>query len=310
MKTLPPDLAAHLGGRITTLATCWIITRADGVRLGFTDHDRALSVEGVVCQPQNGLSPSAMNDGPEFATGGDRANALEVTLLDGQLQSRTEADVLAGANAMAVRCQSRGWEILQFVTAELIAPKTYRLSTLLRGQRGTETDMLSGAALGADVVLLAEDRTPLVPISSDQSGLSLNYRIVPEGRALDDPAAVAVSHASTQRAARPLAPVHLKARRAGGGIVLSWIRQTRDSGLSWEQAEVPLGEEFEAYEIDILTDQGAVLHTLTSDSSTVLYSSAEELADFGGTLGEIHFAVAQLSQRTGRGHERKAVRHV
>jgi hypothetical protein len=240
----------------------------------------------------------------------DRANALEVTLLDGQLQSRTEADVLAGANAMAVRCQSGGWEILQFATAELIAPKTYRLSTLLRGQRGTETDMLSGAALGADVVLLAEDRTPLVPISSDQSGLCLNYRIVPEGRALDDPAAVTASHASTQRAARPLAPVHLKARRTGGGIVLSWIRQTRDSGLSWEQAEVPLGEAFEAYEIDILTDQGAVLRTLTSDNSTVLYPGAEELADFGGTLGEIHFAVAQLSQRTGRGYERKAVRHV
>ncbi|EEE45542.2 hypothetical protein SADFL11_2831 [Roseibium alexandrii DFL-11] len=211
---------------------------------------------------------------------------------------------------MAVRCQSGGWEILQFATAELTGPKTYRLSFLLRGQRGTEADMVTGAALGADLVLLAEDRTPLVPISSDQSGLILNYRFVPEGRALGDSAAVAVSHASAQRAARPLAPVHLKARRTGAGIVLTWIRQTRGSGLSWEQSEVPLGEEFESYAIDILTEQGAVLCTLTSGSPTVLYPNAEELADFGGTLGEIHFAVAQLSQRTGRGYERKAVRHV
>jgi uncharacterized phage protein (TIGR02218 family) len=82
MKTLPPDLAAHVAGRITTLATCWIVTRADGVRLGFTDHDRALSVEGVVCQPQNGLSPSAMNDGPDFATGGgDVSGTLESSAL-------------------------------------------------------------------------------------------------------------------------------------------------------------------------------------------------------------------------------------
>ncbi|WP_415719590.1 DUF2163 domain-containing protein [Roseibium alexandrii] len=82
MKTLPPDLATHVAGRITTLATCWIVTRADGVRLGFTDHDRALSVEGVECQPQNGLSPSAMNDGPEFAAGGgDVSGTLESTAL-------------------------------------------------------------------------------------------------------------------------------------------------------------------------------------------------------------------------------------
>ncbi|EEE43372.2 hypothetical protein SADFL11_658 [Roseibium alexandrii DFL-11] len=82
MKTLPQNLAAHLAGRITTLATCWIVTRADGVRLGFTDHDRALSVEGVVCQPQNGLSPSAMIDGPEFATGGgDVSGTLESSAL-------------------------------------------------------------------------------------------------------------------------------------------------------------------------------------------------------------------------------------
>lgn len=82
MKTLPPNLAAHLAGRITTIATCWIVTRADGVRLGFTDHDRALSVEGVVCQPQNGLSPSAMSDGPEFATGGgDVSGTLENSAL-------------------------------------------------------------------------------------------------------------------------------------------------------------------------------------------------------------------------------------
>ncbi|WP_420338222.1 DUF2163 domain-containing protein [Roseibium sp.] len=90
MKTLPPDLAVHLAGRTTTLATCWIITRSDGVRLGFTDHDRALSVEGVVCQPQNGLSPSAMSDGPEFATGGgDVSGTLESTAL-------SETDLEAG----------------------------------------------------------------------------------------------------------------------------------------------------------------------------------------------------------------------
>ena len=37
-KTISSGLAQHLAGQVTTLATCWKITRRDGVVLGFTDH--------------------------------------------------------------------------------------------------------------------------------------------------------------------------------------------------------------------------------------------------------------------------------
>ncbi|MBO6757715.1 MAG: DUF2163 domain-containing protein [Roseibium sp.] len=70
MKTLPPTLAAHLAGAVTTLATCWLVTRTDGETRGFTDHDRPLAVDSVTCRPENGLTLSAMSDGPGFAAGG------------------------------------------------------------------------------------------------------------------------------------------------------------------------------------------------------------------------------------------------
>ncbi|MEP3430391.1 MAG: DUF2163 domain-containing protein [Roseibium sp.] len=70
MKTLPESLEAHIAGRVTTLAACWIVTRKDTVRLGFTDHDRALTVDGIRCQPESGLSTTAMTGGPQLATGG------------------------------------------------------------------------------------------------------------------------------------------------------------------------------------------------------------------------------------------------
>ncbi|WP_420411271.1 DUF2163 domain-containing protein [Roseibium sp.] len=70
MKVLPESLAAHVAGRITTLSSCWIIVRQDAVKLGFTDHDRPLTVSGVLCEPQNGLTASATTDGPDLATGG------------------------------------------------------------------------------------------------------------------------------------------------------------------------------------------------------------------------------------------------
>lgn len=54
MRTVPAALAAHLAGGETTLAQCWLLSRTDGVTLGFTDHDRALQIEGQVCAPTFG----------------------------------------------------------------------------------------------------------------------------------------------------------------------------------------------------------------------------------------------------------------
>lgn len=70
MKQVPEDLAAHLAGGATTLAHVWLVTRKDGQRLGFTDHDRPLTVDGVVCTPENGLDPSLLSSGPELSIGG------------------------------------------------------------------------------------------------------------------------------------------------------------------------------------------------------------------------------------------------
>ncbi|MCP8884246.1 DUF2163 domain-containing protein [Devosia sp. XJ19-1] len=55
MRTLPPSLAAHLEQGETTTAHCWRVLRSDGVTLGFTDHDRAVPIEGTECVPTFGL---------------------------------------------------------------------------------------------------------------------------------------------------------------------------------------------------------------------------------------------------------------
>ena len=46
MQQLSTDLANHLAQETTTLATCWSITRKDGMVLYFTDHDRDITVGG------------------------------------------------------------------------------------------------------------------------------------------------------------------------------------------------------------------------------------------------------------------------
>ena len=56
MKTLPTGLQAHLTSGATTLAWCWRLTRADGVRLGFTDHDRDLTFDGTTFEAGSGFT--------------------------------------------------------------------------------------------------------------------------------------------------------------------------------------------------------------------------------------------------------------
>lgn len=70
MRTLDPGLAAHLESGATTLATCWKITRGDGVVLGFTDHDLTIGFDGVDFVPAHGLDggEAPQKLGPQVAT--------------------------------------------------------------------------------------------------------------------------------------------------------------------------------------------------------------------------------------------------
>lgn len=60
MHALPPALTEHLAQEVTTLATCWKITRTDGVILYFTEHDDDVVIEGNRYLAAHGMSASAV----------------------------------------------------------------------------------------------------------------------------------------------------------------------------------------------------------------------------------------------------------
>jgi hypothetical protein len=62
MKAVSASLAAHLAGPVTTLATCWRITRTDGVVFRFTDHDRDLVVDDEAYEASAGYSRTAISN--------------------------------------------------------------------------------------------------------------------------------------------------------------------------------------------------------------------------------------------------------
>ncbi len=49
MRTVPAELAARIESGAATLCHVWRLTRTDGTVSGFTDHDRDLSHDGLLC---------------------------------------------------------------------------------------------------------------------------------------------------------------------------------------------------------------------------------------------------------------------
>lgn len=93
-----------------------------------------------------------------------------VDLLTGRLENVTDLTLFGGANALASESTPGTWEIVQAGTAELIAPGRYRLTRLLRGQRGTEAAIANPAPAGARAVVLDETLASL-PIAEADLGL-------------------------------------------------------------------------------------------------------------------------------------------
>ena len=228
----------------------------------------------------------------------------EVRLSFGTLASRAEADVLDGANAFAVQSANGAWELAQFRDAELQPDGRWRLSGFLRGQAGTEAEAAAGAGAGARFVLM--NAAPAqVPFSAGLRGTAFSWSAGPDGDLPGTENFTGRTLTLTARGLKPLSPVHLRARREGGDIRLSWIRRTRVGGDSWE-GEVPLAEAFERYRLEIRKD-GAVVRETETAAPDYLYAAADILADFGPGFdvaapgASLVFCVAQLSDAAGEG---------
>ena len=90
MRALPAGLQDHLDTGVTTLCRCWRLTTMAGEALGFTDHDRNLSFDGIVFAAEQGFTASEMESALGLSVDNlDAAGALSSDRL-------SEARLLAG----------------------------------------------------------------------------------------------------------------------------------------------------------------------------------------------------------------------
>ncbi|WBC28296.1 tail protein [Desulfofustis phage LS06-2018-MD02] len=235
----------------------------------------------------------------------DLANELKVEIFSDELSTLPEENVLNGGNALAIENSKGGWEIVQFVNAQLTGTRTYTLTKLLRGQLGTEDQMENALPAGARIVLL---ESTLQQLSLGINDINREYYIQygPANRDIGDDLYQTVQRTFTGRGLRPYSPVHVGGIDEGSGnIRIFWTRRTRINGDSWDYIDdVPLNEAYERYEVDVLDGSDNVVRTLTvTDATSVVYTAAQQSTD--GISSPFDIIVYQLSDQVGRGIGRR-----
>jgi GTA TIM-barrel-like domain/Putative phage tail protein len=227
--------------------------------------------------------------------------SLTVRLYGGALQSVSMAALLSGANIAAIKSTSGAWEIVQFQTAEEISAQTWKLTGLLRGQRGTQDAMLAGMAVGAPFIILDGAVTELSFAGSFSAARSL--RVGPAGKSVIDASWQTVSTGTLTRSVSPLAPEQLRVKTIGTGQTFQWIRCGRSNADDWDLTEIPLGETSESYTIRIVNGLNVTVRTATPATPEFTYLTSQRLADLGAANAPFKFRVKQNSALPGLGLE-------
>jgi len=260
-----------------------LVSSDDGARYTVAGSAGVPAIMGSLAQPL-ATSPSDR---------WNRSDVVEVTLVDRGmwLEPASEAAVLAGANLALI-----GDEIVQFTTADAVAPGRFRLGGWLRGRRGTAT---AQHAAGSRFVLLDPARLVAFDPPIEAIGTMLRWKAVGPG----EDAAGAPSIAASVRglALMPLSPVGLGAARSpAGDWQFRWTRRSR-AGFAWlDGIDAPVGEESERYHAEIAIDDRRVA-LFDPVAPVLVYPAATFRSDGGDTAQRLTLTVAQLSSIAGRG---------
>ena len=226
----------------------------------------------------------------------DDGNYFDVKLSGGTLASVTDAQLLVAGKNICVF----GVELVQFGTATLLSSangqNTYRLTHLLRGRKGTEF-AISTHSTGDKFVLLDP-----IPARYALSGVGQNliWKLVANADDLESQTKY-TSFVCEQIGHRPYSPVYITGARDGSSnLTIGFTRRARYGSAWGASLTVPLDQDTESYEIDIMSGV-TVKRTISTTTPSATYSAADQVTDFGSAQASVLVNIYQLSSVFGRG---------
>lgn len=239
---------------------------------------------------------------PELPWTVDRTNTLRISMESGgdDLDTVTEEQMRAGSNTALLVTSEGEVEVIRFANVTANGDGSFTLDTLMRGMRGTE--WASGLHAAGSLFVLVDDSVTPISFATGDLGASRYFRLV---GAFDTFDAVEIASRTIEGTAeKPYAPCLIIGTRDGSGnLTVSCLRRSRTGGYEWVDGTegVPLGEETEEYEMDVM-DGVTVKRTITSTDGTFAYSAANQVTDFGSAQAEVDVRIYQISATVGRGY--------
>ena len=262
---------------------------AAGVSTGWRRAALLLSTDGGTSWEEAGVTAAPAIIGAADGALGvgsacliDEAGSIDVTLLNAAMTlANADASGLDAGRNLAML----GDELIQFRSAVPLGQNRYRLSGLYRGRCGTEWAMTSHIA-GERFILLERDTLATLAVPPSLTQVMVMAVGIGDG---STPSIQTVLNPG--QAVMPIAPVHLRSERLGGGDVrFNWVRRSRD-GWRWvDTVDAPLAEEQERYRVVIMPNGGTPRSVETATTSYV-YDAAAQTAD-GAT--SVTISVVQL----------------
>ena len=225
----------------------------------------------------------------------DEGNIIQIDVNDTgfQVLGDTETNVRNGANAIAIQTSAGDWEILKFVNSSFQSGRRYNLTRLFRGQLGTYPIMEDPVPAGQPVVFLDRTAIQVLDINEERKFDSIDWDYGPNVYPTGSPFFQSVNHTGKAVGQLPYPIADIQFFKVNATDVrIEWKRQTRFGGEGYESPEVPLNEDSEAYEIDLLDASDVLQMTVSTTSPSYVYTSAPSV---------FKARIYQISASVGRG---------
>lgn len=276
---------------------------AGGNLMTSTDGGATWSTAGSFAAPGAtiGYATNAIGEVDERTI--DCASLLKVVLYNGELFSITESAMLSGSNYFAYGADGR-WEIIAAQNCTLQGDGSYWLTNLMRGRNGTEWAM-GLHSIGDTLVLLDPDDIQFITLSAAAISQTRLYRAITEGRDISTDADKSFAYQGVNLKPLSLLGGNMSRNTATDDLTLYAYRRSRIVDEWRDYVDIDIGESVESYEWDICTDNtySSVLRTLSATgTNNVIYTAAEQTADFGSVQTTLSFVIYQMSSTVGRGY--------
>jgi hypothetical protein len=232
----------------------------------------------------------------------DRASVIHVRIANGMnLVSAAENDILSQPlNATII-----GNEVVQYGSVTNLGNGMWRLANFLRGLRGTER-LIDSHVAGETFVRLSSSinriATTKAELNIDDSFQSISF-------GAQASTAVDFSFTDTGNSLRPYTvKVYRTFRDVDGDIEVDWYPRVRQNGqwLSGADVTIPANDTPETYSVDVChsADPTTVVATYPITGAlggAFVYTSAQQVTDFGSAQGTIYLVIYMISTIVGRG---------